>query len=41
MLANRRDARFANPGTQRQSEVSVGIFYTLLGQDRFGTVDWR
>jgi Domain of unknown function (DUF3943) len=41
VLANRRDARFANPGTQRQSEVAVGIFYTLLGQDRFGTVDWR
>ena len=41
VLANRRDARFAGPGSQRQSEVSVGLFYTLLGQDRFGTVDWR
>jgi hypothetical protein len=30
-----------NPGTQRQTQVTVGIFYTLLGQDRFGTVDWR
>jgi len=41
VLGNRRDARFANPGTQRQTQVTVGIFYTLLGQDRFGTVDWR
>ena len=41
LLANRRDARFAGPGTQRQTQVTVGIFYTLLGQDRFGAVDWR
>jgi len=41
VVGNRRDARFANPGTQRQSQVTVGIFYTLLGQDRFGVVDWR
>jgi len=37
----RRDATFANPGNQRQSRGTIGIFYTLLGQDRFGTVDWR
>ncbi|MGZ5205968.1 MAG: DUF3943 domain-containing protein [Caldimonas sp.] len=41
VLGNRRDARFAGPGTQRQTQVAVGLFYTLLGQDRFGTVDWR
>ena len=41
VLGNRRDARFAGDGTQRQTQVAVGIFYTLLGQDRFGTVDWR
>jgi hypothetical protein len=41
VIGNRRDARFENPGTQRQTQVTVGIFYTLLGQDRFGTVDWR
>jgi len=41
VLGNRRDARFQNPGTQGQTQVTVGIFYTLLGQDRFGTVDWR
>ena len=37
----RRDATFANSGNQRQSRGTIGIFYTLLGQDRFGTVDWR
>ena len=41
VLGNRRDAHFVNPGTQEQTQVTVGIFYTLLGQDRFGTVDWR
>jgi len=41
VLGNRRDARFANPGAERQTQVTVGVFYTLLGQDRFGTVDWR
>jgi hypothetical protein len=41
VLGNLREARFANPATQRQTQVTVGIFYTLLGQDRFGTVDWR
>jgi len=41
VVANRRDAEFANPGTTRQTQVTVGLFYTLLGADRFGTVDWR
>jgi hypothetical protein len=41
VLGNRRDATFSNPGAQRQTQVTVGVFYTLLGQDRFGTVDWR
>jgi len=41
VLGNRRDATYATPGTQRQTQVTVGIFYTLLGQDRFGVVDWR
>ncbi|MEP7057573.1 MAG: DUF3943 domain-containing protein, partial [Caldimonas sp.] len=41
VLANRRDASFTTLGAQRQTQVTVGIFFTLLGQDRFGTVDWR
>ncbi|MEP6872989.1 MAG: DUF3943 domain-containing protein [Burkholderiales bacterium] len=41
VLGNRRDASYTNPGARRQTQVTVGIFYTLLGQDRFGVVDWR
>ena len=41
VLGNRRDAAFANSTTQRQTRVTVGLFYTLLGQGRFGAVDWR
>jgi hypothetical protein len=40
-LYNRRDATFSALGSRRQSRGTIGIFYTLLGQDRFGTVDWR
>ncbi|MEO8079003.1 MAG: DUF3943 domain-containing protein, partial [Caldimonas sp.] len=41
VLGNRRDARFAGSNADRQTQITVGIFYTLLGQDRFGTTDWR
>jgi len=41
VLGNRRDARFAAPGIQRQTQVTVGVFYSLLGLGRFGAVDWR
>ena len=40
-LYNRRDATYTALGNQRQSRGTIGIFYTLLGQDRFGTVDWK
>ena len=40
-LGNRRDAVFDGSGASRQSRSTVGIFHTLLGQDRFGAVDWR
>ena len=40
VAASRRDAEFQT-GRSRQSQVTVGLFYTLLGRDRFGTVDWR
>ncbi len=40
-LWNRRDATSTALGSQTQTRGTVGIFYTLLGQDRFGTVDWR
>jgi len=40
-LYNRRDARFVDLGDRKQSRGTVGIFYALLGQERFGVVDWR
>jgi hypothetical protein len=40
-LGNRRDASFAGGPTGRQERNTIGLFYTLLGQDRFGVVDWR
>ncbi len=39
-LWNRRDASFAAAGDLSQTRGTVGIFYTLLGHDRFGAVDW-
>ena len=38
---SRRDAAFAATGDQTQSRGTIGIYYTLLGKDGFGTVDWR
>jgi hypothetical protein len=40
-LWNRRDASSAVLGDRSQTRGTFGLFYTLLGQDRFGTVDWR
>ena len=40
-LGNRRDAAFPDLGTRTQARATIGIFYTWLGQDGFGNVDWR
>jgi hypothetical protein len=40
-LGNRRDARYPDLGDVTQRRATVGIFYTLLGHDRFGAVRWR
>ncbi len=40
-LGTRRDASFPDLGDVTQVRGTIGIFYTLLGQDRFGAVDWR
>lgn len=40
-LWNRRDASYPDLGDRTQTRATVGIFYTLLGHDRFGVVDWR
>lgn len=34
---SRRDAQFPDLGDRTQTRGTVGIFYTLLGRDRFGT----
>jgi hypothetical protein len=40
-LWNRRDATFAGLGDRSQTRGTIGLYYTLLGNDRFGAVDWR
>jgi hypothetical protein len=40
-LWNRRDASYPVLGDRSQTRATVGIFYTLLGHDRFGSTDWR
>jgi hypothetical protein len=39
-LITRRDATTTTLGDQTQTRGTVGIFYTLLGQDRFAGVNW-
>jgi len=40
-LWNRRDATFSFLGDGTQERATVGIFYSYVGQDRFGAVEWR
>jgi hypothetical protein len=40
-LWNRRDATFPDLGDLSQTRGTIGIFYTLLGHDRFGATEWR
>ena len=40
-LLSQRDATFPDLADRTQRRGTVGIFYTLLGHDRFGAVDWR
>ena len=40
-LFNRRDASYPGQDRRTQARGSIGIYYVLLGQDRFGAVDWR
>jgi len=40
-LWNRRDATFSFLGNGLQERATVGIFYSYVGHDRFGAVDWR
>ena len=38
---SRRDAFYPDLGDRTQTRAMVGIFYTLLGLDQFGAVEWR
>jgi hypothetical protein len=40
-LANRRDASYPIVGDSSQTRGTIGIFYTFLGHERFGAVDFR
>jgi hypothetical protein len=40
-LVNRRDTNSPTFGDRSQSNATVGLFYTFLGNDGFGAVDWR
>jgi hypothetical protein len=40
-LLSRRDAVFPDLADVKQERGTFGIYYTLLGQDHFGAVDWR
>jgi len=40
-LWNRRDATFVDLGDLTQTRATIGIYYTLLGHDRFGATEWR
>jgi hypothetical protein len=40
-IASSRDARYPNWATSHQTTGTVSLVYTLLGDTRFGAVDWR
>jgi hypothetical protein len=40
-LGNYRDASYPDVGNRTQTRATVGLFYTLLGDDGFGNIDWR
>ncbi len=39
-LWNQRDASYPDLGDRTQTRATLGLFYTRLGHDGFGTVDW-
>lgn len=40
-LWNRRDATYSFLGDGTQERATLGIFYSYIGKNRFGAVDWR
>ncbi len=39
-IGNRRDASYPDIGSRKQTRATIGIYYTLLGHDQFGAVNW-
>ena len=39
-IGNRRDASYPDIGGRKQTRATIGIYYTLLGHDQFGAVQW-
>lgn len=40
-LWNRRDASFGFLGDGTQERATIGIFYSYIGHEKFGAIDWR
>jgi hypothetical protein len=40
-LWNRRDASYADLEDRSQTHATFGLYYTYLGHERFGAMDWR
>jgi hypothetical protein len=40
-LGNWRNSAYPDLGRGKQSRETIGLFYTLLGHDRYGAVEWR
>ncbi len=40
-ILSRRDATYLGTSDRSQTRGTIGLYYTLLGHDRFGAVDWR
>jgi hypothetical protein len=40
-LWSRRDTSSPNLGDRTQTRGTIGVYYTLVGHERFGAVDWR
>lgn len=39
-VGNRRDTSYPDIGDRTQRRQTIGVFYTLLGHDRFGAAEW-
>ncbi len=39
-IGNRRDVSYPDIGSRKQTRATIGVFYTLLGHDQFGAVEW-